>query len=136
MSNKTKKFYKPGKLEQKGTKVSLKTQPYMNVIVFDTNDPITSFHSYVAATNYVVHQYEFLKEIPGMKEIISDRFGEGITSEKIANIKFLLDFLARSPIEVILKEQKVDQQILNDLAVSNLQSAEEEQGGTETCMTE
>lgn len=136
MSNKTKKFYKPGRLEQKGTKVSLKTQPYINGIVFDTDDPITSFHSYIAATNYIVHQYEFLREIPGMKEIISDRFGDGTTSEKIAKVKLLLDFLARSPIEVTLKEQKVDQQILNDLTISALQSAEEEQGGTEVCMME
>ena len=136
MSNKTKKFYKPGRLEQKGTKVSLKTQPYINGIVFDTDDPITSFHSYIATTNYIVHQYEFLREIPGMKEIISDRFGDGITSEKIAKVKLLLDFLACSPIEVTLKEQKVDQQILNDLTVSALQSVEEEQGGIEVCTME
>lgn len=136
MSNKTKKFYKPGRLEQKGTKVSLKTQPYINGIVFDTDDPITSFHSYIAATNFIVHQYEYLREIPGMKEIISERFGDGIYPEKIAKVKLLLDFLAQSPIEVVLKEQKVDKQILNDLAISAIQAAEEVQGGTEVCTME
>lgn len=136
MSNKTRKFYKPGKLEQKGTKVSLKTQPYINGIVFDTDDPITSFHSYIAATNFIVHQYEYLREIPGMKEIISERFGDGIYPEKIAKVKLLLDFLAQSPIEVVLKEQRVDKQILNDLTISAIQAAEEYQGGTEICTME
>lgn len=127
MSNKTKKFYKPGRLPQKGTKVSLKTQPYMNGIVFNTDDPILSFHEYVAATNFLVHQYEFLSEIAGMKEIISDRFGDGLYPEKVAKIKLLLEFLEQSPIEIVLKEQQVDNTILNDLTAT--QMAVDSQGG-------
>ena len=125
MARHNKKFYRPGTLEQKGTKLSLKTQPYMNGMIFDVNDPITSFHQYVAATQYIIHQYEYLSEIPGMKEIISDRFGDGIYPEKIAKIKLLLEFLARSPIEVVLKEQIVDETILNDIAMGQIEQLPE-----------
>ena len=56
MSNKTKKFYRPGTLEEKGTKLSLKTQPYTNGVVFSTTDPITSFHSLLMAKINLQHR--------------------------------------------------------------------------------
>lgn len=118
MSKQTKKFYKPGTLEEKGTKISLKTQPYINGIVFDVNDPITSFHGYMATMNNIIHRYEYLIQIPGMKEIVSDHYGDGLTMEDIAKIKLLINFLAQSPIEMTIKEQVVDNSILADLAIT------------------
>ena len=118
MSKETKKFYKPGTLAEKGTKISLKTQPYINGIVFDVKDPITSFHSYMAKMNNIIHQYEYLVQIPGMKEIVSEHYGDGLTMEDIAKVKLLISYLAQSPIEMTLKEQVVDNDVLADLAIT------------------
>ena len=118
MSKQTKKFYKPGTLAEKGTKISLKTEPYINGIVFDVNDPITSFHSYMARMNNIIHQYEYLIQIPGMKEIVSDHYGDGLTMEDIAKVKLLINYLAQSPIEITLKEQVVDKEILAEISIT------------------
>lgn len=118
MSKETKKFYKPGTLAEKGTKISLKTQPYINGIVFDVKDPITSFHAYMAKMNNIIHQYEYLVQIPGMKEIVSNHYGDGLTMEDIAKVKLLISYLAQSPIEMTLKEQVVDNDVLADLAIT------------------
>ena len=118
MSKQTKKFYKPGTLEEKGTKISLKTQPYINGIVFDTTDPITSFHGYMAKVNNIVHRYEYLIQIPGMKDIVSDHYGDSLTMEDIAKVKLLINYLAQSPIEMTIKEQVIDNDVLADLAIT------------------
>lgn len=118
MSKQTKKFYKPGTLSEKGTKISLKTQPYINGIVFDVQDPIASFHEYMSKMNFIIHQYEYLTQIPGMKNIVSDHFGDGLTMEDIAKTKLLINYLAQSPIEITLKEQVVDRDILAEISIT------------------
>ena len=37
------KFFRPGSLEVPGTKISIKTMPYLIGVIFDTQYPITSF---------------------------------------------------------------------------------------------
>lgn len=111
------KFYRPGTLEEKGTKISLKTQPYINGVVFDMDDPISSFHGLLTALKIIVEEYEVLRGIPGINNALPTALdlSSGITGKT----KLLLDYLAQSPIEIILKEQKVDKNILTDLAVND-----------------
>lgn len=116
MSNRTKKFYRPGTLPEKGTKLSLKTQPYTNGVVFDTQDPITSFHALLTALKVVVDEYEILRSVPGMSEAVPTALD--LKSGVTGRIKLLLDLLAQSPIEIILKEQIVNDEILTTLAAS------------------
>lgn len=113
MKKTTQKFYRPGTLEEKGTKVSLKTQPYINGIVFNPKDPITSFHQKLAALKVIVEEYEMLRSIPGINEGVPTvlNLSSGITGQ----VKLLLDYLIQSPIEIIVKEQKVDINLLTDL---------------------
>lgn len=114
MSRETKKFYRPGTLPEKGTKISLKTQPYTNGVVFDINDPISSFHRLLMSMKVIVDEYEMLRSIPGLKDAVPTALdlNSGITGQ----VKLLLDYLSQSPIEVILKEQKIDRDVLTDLA--------------------
>lgn len=114
MSRETKKFYRPGTLPEKGTKISLKTQPYTNGVVFDINDPISSFHRLLMSMKVIVDEYEMLRSIPGLKDAVPTALdlNSGITGQ----VKLLLDYLSQSPIEVILKEQKIDEDVLTDLA--------------------
>ena len=114
MAKETKKFYRPGTLEEKGTKISLKTQPYINGVVFDINDPISSFHKLLMSMKVIVDEYEMLRSIPGVNEAVPSALdlNSGITGQ----VKLLLEYLCQSPIEVILKEQKVTEDVLIDLA--------------------
>ena len=114
MSRETKKFYRPGTLPEKGTKISLKTQPYINGVVFDINDPISSFHKLLMSMKVIVDEYEMLRNVPGINEAVPSALDlqSGITGQ----VKLLLDYLSQSPIEVILKEQKIDKDVLTDLA--------------------
>lgn len=114
MSRETKKFYRPGTLPEKGTKISLKTQPYINGVVFDINDPISSFHKLLMSMKVIVDEYEMLRNVPGINEAVPSALDlqSGITGQ----VKLLLDYLSQSPIEVILKEQKINEDVLTDLA--------------------
>ena len=114
MSRETKKFYRPGTLPEKGTKISLTTQPYINGVVFDINDPISSFHRLLMSMKVIVDEYEMLRNIPGVNDAVPSALdlNSGITGQ----VKLLLDYLSQSPIEVVLKEQKIDQDVLTDLA--------------------
>lgn len=116
MSKETKKYYRPGTLEEKGTKVSLKTQPYINGVVFDTTDPISSFHYYLIAMKSIVEEYEMLRSIPGMDTAVPTELdlNSGITGKA----KLLLEYLIQSPIEIVLKEQKITQDVLNELSLT------------------
>lgn len=116
MSKETKKYYRPGTLEEKGTKVSLKTQPYINGVVFDTTDPISSFHYYLIAMKSIVEEYEMLRSIPGMDTAVPTELdlNSGITGKA----KLLLEYLIQSPIEIVLKEQKITQNVLNELSLT------------------
>ena len=118
MSKETKKFYRPGTLLEKGTKISLKTQPYINGVVFSTEDPISSFHKLLTGMKIIVEEYEMLRDIPGINSTVPTVLDlkSGITGQ----IKLLLDYLAQSPIEVVLKDQKVDQTILTDLQTTTI----------------
>ena len=116
MGKKTSKFYKPGTLMEKGTKISLKTQPYIYGIIFNTQDPISSFHSQLAIIKLIINEYEYIKNIPGMQAILQDALGD-IPSVEIGKSKLLIDYLIGSPIEITLKDQIITQNILNDLQV-------------------
>lgn len=122
MSNKTKKFYRPGTLEEKGTKVSLKTQPYINGVVFNTEDPISSLHSQLGIVKEIINQYEFMINIPGMVGVLQ---GNEIPSVEIGKSKLLIDYLTMSPTEITLKEQQVDTAILNELEIGRAESRHE-----------
>lgn len=122
MANKTKKFYRPGTLAEKGTKVSLKTQPYINNIIFNTNDPITSLHTQLAIIKEIINQYEYMMNIPGMFATLN---GQEIPPIEIGKCKLLIDFLTMSPMEITLKEQQVNNDILNELELAH---AEEHNG--------
>lgn len=119
MSKETKKFYRPGTLLEKGTKISLKTQPYINGVVFDTEDPISSFHRLLMGMKVIVDEYEIMRGVAGINSVIPSALDlqSGITGQ----IKLLLEYLSQSPIEVILKDQKVDRAILTDLASAQLE---------------
>lgn len=116
MQEKTKrkqqKFYRPGKLEHKGTKISIKTQPYINGVVFDLKDPITHFHSYLSTLALLVNQYELLINIPNVATLTNI---EVIDSEVCTKLKTLLQFLSLSPTEITLKDQFIDKEILDML---------------------
>ncbi len=118
MANKTKKFYRPGTLAEKGTKVSLKTQPYINNIIFNTNDPITSLHTQLAIIKEIINQYEYMMNIPGMFATLG---GQEIPSIEIGKCKLLIDFLTMSPMEITLKEQQVNNDILNELELAHVE---------------
>ncbi len=124
MSNKNKsyKFYRPGTLEVQGTKISLKTQPYINGVIFDLDDPISSFHSYLSTMSFIIRQYEYLIQIAGMKDIVYKNFGFDISMESIAKVKLLLSYLTQSPIEITLKDQKLNREVLAELEVAHEQN--------------
>lgn len=113
--NKT-KFYRPGTLEVPGTKITLKTQPYTNGVIFNIEDPISSFRRYIALTNLLVRSYENILAIPGLKETLDPK--TIIASEDIGAIKLLLNYLGESPTEILLKEQHIDNDLLAELEVS------------------
>jgi len=118
MSKETKKFYRPGTLPEKGTKISLKTQPYINGVVFDIEDPITSFHKWLMAMKIIVEEYEMLRSVPGINDAVPTvlDLNSGITGQ----VKLLLDYLSQSPIEMTIKEQKVNKDILTDLMTTGV----------------
>lgn len=107
-----KKFFRPGTLEVPGTKIVLKTQPYTNGVIFDINDPITSFHSHIALLQTVIDNYEYFMNIPGFENLDNKYF---VQREDLGRLKLLLNYLVESPIEVILKEQVITNDILRDL---------------------
>lgn len=112
--NKT-KFYRPGTLEVPGTKITLKTQPYTNGVIFDTVDPISSFRKYIALLNLLVNSYDSIMTIPGLKESIGPE--SIISQENLGKMKLLLNYLAESPIEIILKEQTISRDLIAELEV-------------------
>lgn len=114
--NINKKYYKPGTLKEKGTKISLKTQPYINGVIFDIDDPISSFHYYLIQMKTIVNEYESLRSIPGMNEAVpsSLELNSGITGK----VKLLLDYLIQSPIEINIRDQEVTRDLLAELEIS------------------
>lgn len=114
--NINKKYYKPGTLKEKGTKISLKTQPYINGVIFDIDDPISSFHYYLIQMKTIVNEYESLRNIPGMNEAVpsSLELNSGITGK----VKLLLDYLIQSPIEINIRDQEVTRDLLAELEIS------------------
>lgn len=118
MSKVEKKFYRKGTLEEKGTKVTLKTRPYINGMVFNTEDPITSFHQTLAAIKIMIEEYEMLRSIPGINDAV--RTALDLNSGITGRAKLLLDFLSQSPIEITLKDQSITNEILNDLEINNI----------------
>jgi hypothetical protein len=104
------RFYKPGTNGAKGSKLSLKTHPFVNGVIFDTEDPITSFHTYLSMIHLMVRNYESLINIPGINTIIPQ---EGqIGPEDIGKIKLFLSYLTESPVEITVKQMLVDNDLL------------------------
>jgi hypothetical protein len=111
------KFFRPGNLEVPGTKVSIKTVPYLNGVVFNTEDPITSFRTYMAIINTLIRNYQMMVQIPGMENFIEP--GDRLNPTDVNKAKMLIDLLALSPIEILVREQVVTPEILADLEVNN-----------------
>ena len=111
------KFFRPGNLEVPGTKVSIKTVPYLNGVVFNTEDPVTSFRTYMAIINTLIRNYQMMVQIPGMENFIEP--GDRLNPTDVNKAKMLIDLLALSPIEILIREQVVTPEILADLEVAN-----------------
>lgn len=111
------KFFRPGNLEVPGTKVSIKTVPYLNGVVFNTEDPITSFRTYMAIINTLIRNYQMMVQIPGMENFIEP--GDRLNPTDVNKAKMLIDLLALSPTEILIREQVVTPEILADLEVTN-----------------
>ena len=111
------KFFRPGNLEVPGTKVSIKTVPYLNGVVFNTEDPVTSFRTYMAIINTLIRNYQMMVQIPGMENFIEP--GDRLNPTDVNKAKMLIDLLALSPIEILVREQVVTPEILADLEVTN-----------------
>lgn len=111
------KFYRPGTLPATGTKIVLKTQPYLNGVLLEPRDPITSFRQYFAFMDLVLRGYEIMSEIPGIDIALGETMRVDATT--IAKLKLMIQYLAESPIEVILKETDEAQiiDLSNELAV-------------------
>ena len=88
----------------------------MNGVIFNMNDPISSFRSYIALMNMVVNNYEYIMNIPGLAGSLPDCV---IREEDLGKLKLLLNYLAESPTEIILKQQNITQEILNDMEIRN-----------------
>lgn len=116
--NINKKYYKPGVLKEKGTKISLKTQPYINGVIFDIDDPISSFHYYLIQIKTIINEYERLRSIPGMDKAVpsSLELNSGITGK----VKLLLDYLIESPIEINIRDQEITNDILAELELNRI----------------
>lgn len=111
------KFYRPGTNGAKGAKITLKTHPYVNGVIFDTEDPITSFHVYLSMIHLLASNYELLSGIPGMETILPK---EGrLSMEEIGKIKLFLSYLTESPIEITIKQMLVDNDLLGTLEVTH-----------------
>jgi hypothetical protein len=110
------KFYRPGTLPAPGTKIVLKTQPYLNGVLLDPRDPITSFRQYFAFMDLVLRGYEIMSEIPGIDIALGETMR--MDAATIAKLKLMIQYLAESPIEVILKETEEAQviELCNELA--------------------
>lgn len=119
MSKKTnkRKYFRPGTLEVPGTKVSIKTVPYLNGFVFDVNDPITSFRTYMSIVNTLIRNYQYMANIPGMSDMLDPM--DRLDPTDVAKVKMLIDLLVESPTEILIKEQVVTEEILADLEVAN-----------------
>ena len=79
------------------------------------NDPISSFHRYLATIKCVINDYERMKQIPGLVESLPGL--TNISSTQIGYAKLLIDYLAQSPIEILLKPQEINQEILATMEV-------------------
>lgn len=111
------KYFRPGTLEVPGTKITLKTQPYTNGVVFDPEDPISSFRSHMASLALVLDGYSKILNIQGLDQVLNTN--DIVSSEQIARLKLLVDYLVESPIEIIIKDQIITRNILADLEVNN-----------------
>jgi hypothetical protein len=110
------KFYRPGTLPVAGTKIVLKTQPYLYGVLLEPRDPITSFREYFAFMDLVLRGYEIMSEIPGIDIALGDAMR--VDKATIERLKLMIQYLAESPIEVILKETEEAQviELCNELA--------------------
>ena len=110
------KFYRPGTLEVLGTKIVLKTQPYTNGVLFDQQDPISSFRQLLILMKAIVSQYDTFIQIPGIDSYMfkDDVVEVPVSSIDRARIKLLLDYLIESPTEIILKEQQITDNLIAD----------------------
>lgn len=111
------KFFRPGTLDVPGTKITLKTQPYLNGVLLEPRDPITSFRQYFAFMDLVLRGYEAMSTIPGIEIALTEDMR--IDTMTLAKLKLMVQFLGESPIEVILKDTDEEQlvELCNELTV-------------------
>lgn len=123
------KFYRPGTLEVPGTKITLKTQPYTNGVLFNPKDPISSFRAKVIQLKTILEEYEKMKNIPGISSCVESLGANIISDTEIATSKLLLDYLIESPIEMIIKEQTINDNIIADALNHNINEQSEANNG-------
>lgn len=111
------KYYRPGTLEVPGTKISIKTVPYLNGVIFNVNDPITSFRTYMSIVNTLIRNYQLMINIPGLEDMLPPE--DKLNPTDINKVKMLIDLLVESPTEILIREQVVSEEILADLEVAN-----------------
>lgn len=111
------KYYRPGTLEVPGTKISIKTVPYLNGVIFNVNDPITSFRTYMSIVNTLIRNYQFMVNIPGLEDMLPPE--DKLNPTDVNKVKMLIDLLVESPTEILIREQVVSEEILADLEVAN-----------------
>lgn len=125
------KFFRPGTLEVPGTKITLKTQPYTNGVLFDTADPISSFRMELITLKNILNAYEEMLNIPGIFSCLkqSGKIPADQTEEEylrsrkasIGSLKLLLDFLIESPTEILIKEQVLTETLVAEAYNSHIQ---------------
>lgn len=111
------KYYRPGTLQVPGTKISIKTVPYLNGVIFNVNDPITSFRTYMSIVNTLIRNYQFMVNIPGLEDMLPPE--DKLNPTDVNKVKMLIDLLVESPTEILIREQVVSEEILADLEVAN-----------------
>lgn len=116
MEDKNKKFYKKGSLPVKGTKLSLKTRPYINGTIFNPEDPISSFQSYLITVRQILGDYEIMSKVPGISFATNTSH---IDTSVLNAAKMLIDFLIQSPTEITMKKQELDIGAIVDLTGGN-----------------
>jgi hypothetical protein len=71
----------------------------------------------MAIINTLIRNYQMMVQIPGMENFIEP--GDRLNPTDVNKAKMLIDLLALSPIEILVREQVVTPEILADLEVTN-----------------
>ena len=116
-TKKATKFYRAGKLRKPGTKITLKTRPFVSGALFDTEDPITSFHLHLINMKTVLAQYQEIVKVKGLQQVLKETYQFDIISDEyLEMLNHMVDYLTQAPIEILLKPQEIDSEIISAIA--------------------